>query len=47
MIYYAVTVATVIYSSQECKDVRLLIHSITGLSFIAVEIAVLYKYSKV
>ena len=47
MIYYAVTIATVINTSNECKDVHLLIHSISGLSFIAMEIAILFKYSKV
>ena len=47
MIYYAVTIATVINTSDECKDVHLLIHAISGLSFIAMEIAILFKYSKV
>ena len=47
MIYYAVSIATVIYTTEECQDLHLLIHAISGLSFITVEIAILFKYSKV
>ncbi len=47
MIYYVVTIATVIYTSHECQEISLLAHSITGIGFIGLEIALLLKYSKV